>query len=79
MYMYGIAAGVLAQTSPAAKEQTPWERSTYKDAHSECMKMCIAGERVWSLLTTALVKWNALQTILAPGVWQTVCQSQCPC
>ena len=28
--------------------------------------------------TTALVEWNALQTILAPGVSQSLCQSQCP-
>jgi len=30
-------------------------------------------------LITALVEWNALLTILASGVWQTLCQSQCPC
>jgi len=27
-------------------------------------------------LTTASVEWNALLTILAPGMWQTLCQSQ---
>jgi len=32
-----------------------------------------------SPLQTALVEWNPLLTILAPGVWQTLCQSQCPC
>jgi len=29
-------------------------------------------------LTTALMEWNALHTILAPGVWQTLCLSQYP-
>jgi len=30
-------------------------------------------------LTTTLVQWNVLLTILAPGVWQTLCQSLSPC
>ena len=29
---------------------------------------------IW--LTTALMGWNALHTILALGVWQTLCMSQ---
>jgi len=29
-------------------------------------------------LTTALMEWNALQSILTLGVWLALCLSQCP-
>jgi len=43
--------------------------------YSQSPQACKPIRRAPTWLTTALVKWNALQTILAPGVWQTLCQS----
>jgi len=47
--------------------------------YSQSPQACKPIRRAPTWLTTALVEWNALHTILAPGVWQTLCQSQCPC
>ena len=46
---------------------------------SQSPQACKPVRRAPTWLTTALVEWIALLTILAPGVWQTLCRSQCPC
>ena len=37
--------------------------------YSQSPQACKPTHRALTWLTTALVEWNALQTIMAPGVW----------
>jgi len=47
--------------------------------YSQSSQACKPVRRAPTWLTTALVEWNELHTILALGAWQTLCPSQCPC
>jgi len=53
------------------------------DIHQELsLKRCVSDKdsnNALTWLTAALMGWNALHTILAPGVGQALCLSQCPC
>ena len=40
--------------------------------YSQSPQACKPFRRAPTWLTTALLEWNALLTILAPGVWQTL-------
>jgi len=64
---------------PKACSLTPPKKAQLRAPLSPLQTACKPVRRAPTSLTTALVAWNALLTILAPGVWQTLCQSQCPC
>ena len=68
-------------TEPEAVGVPGWQTGTKALClYSQSPQACKPIRRAPTRLTTALVEWNALLTILAPGVWQTLlCQSQCPC
>jgi len=46
--------------------------------YSQSPQACTPIHRAPTWLTTALMEWNALHTILALGVCQELCRSQCP-
>ena len=46
--------------------------------YSHSPQACKPVHRAPTWPTTAWMEWNALHTILTPGAWQTLCQSQCP-
>jgi len=68
-------AKLKAPLSPLQTAWTGFDPNLYSQSPQACKPVCRAP--TW--LTTASVEWKALLTILAPGVWQTLCQSQCPC
>ena len=70
----------MSVTEPEAVGVPGWQTG----AKALCLycqspQACKPVRRAPTWWTIALVEWNALLTILAPGVWQTLCQSQCPC
>jgi len=66
-------------TEPEAVGVPGWQTGAkalclYSQSPQACKPVCRAP--TW--LTTALVEWNELHTILALGAWQTLCPSQWP-
>jgi len=66
-------------TEPEAIMVLGWQTGTEALClYCQSTQACKPNHRTPTLLTTALIEWNALHTILAPWVGQALRLSQCP-
>ena len=64
-------------TEPEAVGVPGWQTGTKASCPLQLIpQVCKPVHRALNWLTTALMESNAPHTILAPGAWQTLCQSQ---